>query len=593
MNKKMLELREKCKTKVNNLEKNSNILSSIRLIIFFLIIISISFHLWKHENLYFIFSGIFFFSFIVIVGIHSNINNKIYKVKCYINLIEKYESRCSDEWKKEIVSFVESEKSFVNDLNIVNDDSLLKYLDFTQSLGGRKNLIESLSLNNMKITKNEIKEKQDAILEISNNNEYLLDFQYILSKIHNINKIDYKDYFYFFNGKKEHKKIGISISIVGSIFSILSCILSITKVLPSYYFVGVLFFQLIASYVYMIIYKKEFHSLSECSRRLSELKEIYGFIGKQQFKAKRNCELKTKIQNGKNILKDINKIADIDSFRTNPITYILLNVFCSLNFVILYKYRKLLHKQDNDFKESVLGLEELEKMISLATVGIVKKNTCLPIIEDDYLLEFQSAKHLLLDERKCVGNDFISNKDINIITGSNMSGKTSFMKTIGINLILAYNGAYVNATSFRCPIANIFTSINVKDDISQGISTFYGELKRIKDILGFSEQSEEKMIIFIDEIFKGTNYNDRILGAKEILKQLVELNCIVFLTTHDLELCVIENKAIKNYHFSEKYIDNKISFDYKIKKGQCKTTNARYLMTQMGIINRREIIWQN
>lgn len=92
------------------------------------------------------------------------------------------------------------------------------------------------------------------------------------------------------------------------------------------------------------------------------------------------------------------------------------------------------------------------------------------------------------------------------------------------------------------------------------------------------------MIIFIDEIFKGTNYNDRILGAKEVLKRFIELNCIVFLTTHDFELCEIKNKKIKNYHFSEKYVDDKIVFEYKIKKGKCQTTNAKYLMTQMGII---------
>lgn len=165
-----------------------------------------------------------------------------------------------------------------------------------------------------------------------------------------------------------------------------------------------------------------------------------------------------------------------------------------------------------------------------------------------------------------------------------MSGKTSFMKTIATNLILAYNGTYVNSLEFTCPIANLFTSINVKDDISKGISTFYGELKRIKDILDYSKKNNDKLIIFIDEIFKGTNYNDRILGAKEVLKQLSKLNCIVFLTTHDFELCEVNQKEIKNYHFSENYKNKKINFDYKIKEGKCNTTNAQYLMKQMGII---------
>ena len=194
-------------------------------------------------------------------------------------------------------------------------------------------------------------------------------------------------------------------------------------------------------------------------------------------------------------------------------------------------------------------------------------------------------KHPLLQEKKCISNSFNSNKDINIITGSNMSGKTSFMRTIGINLVLAYIGTFVNAKEFTCPIMKIFTSINVKDDIKKGISTFYGELKRIKNILDYNKEKEIPLIIFIDEIFKGTNYNDRIFGAKEVLKKLASLNCIVFLTTHDFELCEIKEKKINNYHFEEFYKENKIYFDYKIKQGKCNTTNAKYLMRKMKIID--------
>jgi len=584
MNKEILKLKEKLLFDKNKLEKNSKFYSSIRLLIFLILIISVSIYLSKHKELFLILSNLLIFSFIVIIIIHSNINKKIDKIKYYLYLIKKYENRCSDEWKKEIIPVIESDKNFANDLNILNNNSLLKYLDFTQSLGSKNNLIASLSLDNIKLTKEDIKKRQESITEISKNYEYLLDFQYILSKIKNINKIDYKEYSYFFDNIKENKKVEITISMVLSLLTILSCILSITKVLPSYFFIVLFFLQIICSYIYMIIYNKEFDDISKCFRNFSELKHIYDFIDRQKFKTKLNCELQEKIQNGKSILMDINKISNLNSYRLNFISYLFLNVFFSLNFIILYKYNKLLYQKNSTFKDSILALEELEKMISLATIGIVKENTCLPIIEDDYILEFESIQHILLNEKNCVCNSFISNKDINIITGSNMSGKTSFMKAIGTNLILAYNGTYVNAFSFRCPIAKVFTSINIKDDISHGISTFYGELKRIRDILDYSEKSNGKMIIFIDEIFKGTNYNDRILGAKEVLKQLVELNCIVFLTTHDLELCVIKNKAIKNYHFSEKYIHDKISFDYKIKKGKCNTTNAKYLMNQMGII---------
>ena len=109
------------------------------------------------------------------------------------------------------------------------------------------------------------------------------------------------------------------------------------------------------------------------------------------------------------------------------------------------------------------------------------------------------------------------------------------------------------------------------------------ELKEAAQL--YREYFLNKSFIFIDEIFKGTNYNDRILGAKEVLKKLADLPCIVFLTNNDFELCEINHKKIHNYHFEETYKQNKISFDYKMKKGKCKTTNAKYLMKEIGIID--------
>ena len=122
------------------------------------------------------------------------------------------------------------------------------------------------------------------------------------------------------------------------------------------------------------------------------------------------------------------------------------------------------------------------------------------------------------------------------------------------------------------------------DDINKNISTFYGELLRIKNIIDYSKEITYPMIVFIDEIFKGTNYNDRIFGAKEIIKLLSTLNCIVIISTHDFELCQIDNKSIYNYHFEERYENGNIIFDYKLLKGQCKTTNARFLMNSIGLI---------
>ena len=168
-----------------------------------------------------------------------------------------------------------------------------------------------------------------------------------------------------------------------------------------------------------------------------------------------------------------------------------------------------------------------------------------------------------------------------MITGSNMSGKTTFMRTIALNLILAYAGGFVFAKNMSCFPMHIMTSMRVKDNVEEGISTFYGELLRIKEMIEYSHK-KQPMICFIDEIFKGTNSLDRIAGAKATIEKLSLPYAYTFLTTHDLELGQLKKQ---NYHFDEYYEDEHIYFDYKIKKGISKSSNGQFLLKQVGILD--------
>jgi DNA mismatch repair ATPase MutS len=175
--------------------------------------------------------------------------------------------------------------------------------------------------------------------------------------------------------------------------------------------------------------------------------------------------------------------------------------------------------------------------------------------------------HPLIREEECVRNDFVLEKGACVITGSNMSGKTTLLRTVGINLVLAYAGAPVFAERLECGLMDVFTSMRVHDDLGSGISTFYAELLRVKKIIDHSHQ-EIPMIFLIDEIFIGTNSPDRITGARSVLKNLNRKWIIGLISTHDFELCELEQEnrmKIKNYHFTEKYAGNEIKFDYKLK----------------------------
>ena len=166
-----------------------------------------------------------------------------------------------------------------------------------------------------------------------------------------------------------------------------------------------------------------------------------------------------------------------------------------------------------------------------------------------------------------------------------MSGKTTYLRTVGINIVLARAGGPVCAKEMVFSDLHIITSMRIADDLNEGVSTFYAELKRIKKILDAAKCNHSTMFL-IDEIFRGTNSIDRLEGAKTILTKLNQLNAIGMVTTHDLELCDLQLRIsrIQNYSFSEYYENKKICFNYKMQPGKAKTTNAKYLMELIGII---------
>ena len=165
-----------------------------------------------------------------------------------------------------------------------------------------------------------------------------------------------------------------------------------------------------------------------------------------------------------------------------------------------------------------------------------------------------------------------------------MSGKSTFLRTVGFNCILAYLGLPVKGESFEAPILKVYTCMRTGDNLEESISSFYAEILRIKIIVEGVKRGE-KILFLLDEIFKGTNSLDRHEGAEILINQLLEGNTLGLVSTHDFELCDMEKKdsTIQNYNFREYYENNKLKFDYILRKGVSQTRNARYLMKMAGI----------
>ena len=166
-----------------------------------------------------------------------------------------------------------------------------------------------------------------------------------------------------------------------------------------------------------------------------------------------------------------------------------------------------------------------------------------------------------------------------------MAGKSTFLRSIGVNMILAYTGSSVCAKSFTVSVAQLMSSMRIEDNLAENTSTFYAELKKLKSIIDEVNKSS-KTFILLDEILRGTNSLDRHAGSKALIQQLVRRYAVAIIATHDIELSKLETEfpqSIKNYHFDVQVDGEELFFDYKLKHGICTSMNASILMKQIGI----------
>ena len=193
--------------------------------------------------------------------------------------------------------------------------------------------------------------------------------------------------------------------------------------------------------------------------------------------------------------------------------------------------------------------------------------------------------HPLLDASKRIDNDFIiDNEHFFIITGANMAGKSTFLRSISLAIVMSNTGLPICAKKVIYNPTKLITSMRTSDSLSDDESYFYAELKRLKFIV--NEIKTENYFIILDEILKGTNSKDKAIGSKKFVEKLNKSQSTGIIATHDVSLCDLatEYSTIKNYYFDAEIIDDELHFDYKMKNGVCKNMNASFLLNKMEII---------
>ncbi len=593
------KLYKRRKTRYENLikkqEKAMSFISTIRLIIFFAGVALTSFLYIKKYNYL---STSAFLAFLVLFIFIVMLHRKIKKNRNYSLALSEINNNCikrfNGEWKNFVdqgEEFVDQNHNYSSDLDIFGKGSLFQWISTANTYLGRKKLKDSLSACSKNIE--EINKRQEAIEELSKKLKWRQRFEaegkVISDKINDPEPL--------VKIAKDKKPFYTNVYLI-FIFKMLPIVTIIMSIL--YLVTGRVSRSIPLSFIALQI----FLLIPKAGERFKVLGTVYKFknsiivydkmiklIEKEKFNSKYLEKLKINFINDKEIkaseqIKKLVKICESVSQRGNSM-YIVINILFLLDYQYVFALEIWKEKYGVNLEKWINTVAEFESLCSLSVINYDYPKWITPeITKQELVFRAKVMGHPLLMGEGVSNNLKIEKPStIGLITGSNMSGKSTLLRTSGINLVLAYSGAKVCAESFCCSIMDIYTCMRVSDNLEKNISSFYAELLKIKNIVKASKEKRE-IFFLLDEIFKGTNSLDRHIGAKVLINSLSKEKTLGLVSTHDLELGDLEEESgnkIKNYHFREYYKGDKIYFDYKLQRGISKTRNALYLMKMAGI----------
>lgn len=583
---------EENKRILNDLEKILVIYSIVRLVIVTLCIAVLYFQYKSNNIMGMIFT--FLISLAVFLGVAFFHNNKLnYKNKLLI-LLEYNENglkRINGEWKtfNDIGDeYINKEHKFSKDLDIFGKNSLFQWINTTNTMFGRKALAEKLNIN-YSLNRLSIENEQKAIQELSSKRDFATNLfvdSYELKKNKNSNIEG------LLSWAKEKKTSRLTIKYIPYFFiasTTIFIILALTKKMPSSYLL------LVFAINYLVV-KLLTRNLSHVidlfisnKSKVNQYSNLLSLIQDEEFNSYKLRDLKRKLADSNlDCKKEMKKLKNIINWMGDSVSnayYLVINVLFLSDIFILNNLEEWKEKNGEHLEGWLNIMGEVEALVSLSNLAFENPNWTYPKISADKVIVAKSLGHPMLG-KKAVVNDFNLNneKRVALITGSNMSGKSTFLRTIGFNMILAYLGLPTFSEEFKCGIYNVYTCMRTEDNLEESISSFYAEILRVKLLIDAGKRGED-VFFLLDEIFKGTNSTDRHDGAKILIDQLVKSGAIGLVSTHDLELCELEDtrKWLINFNFQEYYEKNKIMFDYKLRKGISKTHNAKHLMKLAGI----------
>ena len=601
MKEKKLQQLEKSILKLRSIEKKinkkSNQVGLIRALLFFMIIILIPVSYFKFS----LFLGLLIFipiitGFIFVSFTQIKLLDYLKLLRNWMQIKKSFINRINLDWNniepRKLPDNI-NQKLIETDLDLTGQRSLHQLIDF--SISNEGSLLLRDFLINHNLNEDEILKRQHIVKEILELNRFREKFLLTLSLVSK-KRLDSKkliDWIKEDSGAKSFKGVLIFMTV----FSVMNFILA------SLVIIGILSGSwLLLSYViYFGVYAlgaKYFRNTSKDSdlikEELGKFSRVLEFIENYDLSKtehlKSLCKsIQDKSASPYSLLKKTSFVVSVLTFRANPFVWGIFILLFPIDFYLAYFLNEYKDKITENFESWLEVWHNLEAYVSTANFAYLNPGYNFPkIVKDEFEFKTVELGHPLIHYQKRINNSFEINKvgEAYIITGSNMSGKSTFLRTLGINVSLAYAGAPVDAKSFSLSTFKLFTCIKVSDSVIDGISYFYSEVKRLKELLDLINNNEGKPVFYlIDEIFKGTNNIERRQGSSAFIKSLTGKKCVGLVSTHDLELVNLadDNKFIINYHFKEEVQKDKMIFDYKLREGPCPTTNALKIMEIEGL----------
>jgi hypothetical protein len=571
---------------LSSLKKKLTTSSTLRLLVFSGTVLGIYFFFGETKIMIpIIVIGIVLFLYLISKHIDLQYKRDLVKSLIKINTIEINVLNRDYVELDEGNEFVDPTHFYSYDIDLFGRGSYFQYINRTVTNEGKNELAKSLTANEI----SNIENKQEAINELAQIPKWRQHFSAIASlvKVQHPAKIIID---WIHNYKAVFPQFLSFLPTVFSIISLLLIVLASTNIISGQFVVIWFFIGLGVSGRYLKKVNKIYEDASKAKDTFRQYHKLLYEIETTTFTSKilkeKQQDIQTESQKASLIFARFSKTLDALDQRNNVIIAILGNAFLLRDVQEAYKIEQWIKKYKNKIENWFKVIAFFDAQNSLANVVFNHPNYVFPEINtNNEIIKAQNLGHPLLKESQRIDNDYtIENQQFFIITGANMAGKSTFLRTVSLSIVMANMGLPVCAESFKYNPIKLITSMRTSDSLADDESYFFSELKRLKFIV--EEIKSESYFIILDEILKGTNSTDKAIGSKKFVQKLVASNSTGIIATHDLSLCEIEKELseIENYYFDAEIINDELHFDYKLKEGICKNMNASFLLKKMEIV---------